>query len=856
MPPNGAARNQLQPRQVQPITSFDDDESDEDEQELRPQATHNSLGPGKVPNPSNIPSTNLGADSQLAALKKQIDELQARNQTCVAELVAARKAGYNFSDTGRVSVTGPIEDEGRRTMEHLEHTKSMFHQMQNGHNPRLELLMKRVTEVEQQREVAVRDAANARAQLAAHIDSPSGSPRLGGTSRDIESSEGTSGASRKLAAVYARHSELEAQLAAIDAQLKAEKRSREVAESNANALQKRAMEWEDGRNPAELESLRAELFEAHREARDSTSQLHNIQSQSKMLEIDNEDLKRQLADSTGRFSDHGTMLASLREAVSTSEEKYTLLDKKLQQEREDKENLQMKLAQLRTDHEERTAELETTSRRLRDAEELAEKHAGEAQKHRNVVLAGLDKLNAKSIDNPQGATQERKIVTLQQQVRDVNALLTKAHSGAEQASEKVRSAEERIAGLESYQQQTSKENLTLRKQLQDAVRTAQSWQSQYTEARSNLESHQRNASAMGVQHSALRDIVEGRSASATRSLDSPSGDRGLEVAKLRELEHMLEESRKAHDESKASFEATQQDSEKAYRGKLAQLEHDYQSAVTYVKGTEKMLKRMKDELTKSKAQNARLQADMEKVSSGDLSRGGSETPAGWERERQGLQQEIEKMQESLQTSIHQLENQVSEVRVELHNAEQERDAFRSQNDHLTVLTQQTHADLEKLKHDNATLEARAADAEHKVILLLDQMENSVDNLRRQSQMQLNGSHHARNESNTSTYTGGANHSQNNSIGGESFSTTGIDRNSMALDSLANELETLRTQWEGTHRTYRLSNNFDFDREPANGGAGSTELSTSLASWRKRLEDEEKEKHGTRHAKAPAAAGGS
>ena len=865
MPLNGMMKPpQPQARQAQPTERFiDDDDDDDDDDEpnhpeeprlKQPIAQREAVPTEKIVVSNRAPD-NPAPGKQVAMLMKEIEALKSTNAAHMSELAAARKSGYTGASSNQVALDGTARPDGenmRPFFENFNGMKAVIAGTNGNQGSRLEGLVKKVAELEQQREAAIRDAANARAQLSAHIESPSGSPRLGGLSRDPDDSQSSHGTSRKLAAAYALHSQLEAKLTALDAQYTSEKRAREIAENNAEAAHNRALELDQGRNPVEVESLRSELFDAQKEARDSAAQLNDVNAKAKMFEIDNEDLKRQLEDSSGRFSDHDSMLTSLREAVSASEDKYTLLDRKLQQEREDKENVHMKLAQLRTEHEERTAELETTSRKLRDAEELAEKHAGEAQKHRNVLIAGLDKLNSKSVDNTQNLSGERRIATLHQQVKDANNLVLKSQSETERVSEKLRSAEERIAGLESYQQQASKEGLTIRKQLQEAIRTAQTFQSQFAEARSRLEAHQRDASALGVQHSALRDIIEERSASASLGLDSPSGARSPDTIRLRELEQMLEDSRRAHEETRASFEVSQQGSEKVYRDKLEQLEQDYQSAVSYVKGTEKMLKRMKDELTKSKAQNTRLQAELEKARGGvGGSRGDLDAPVGWENERQALQEEIGKMQESVKTSIFQLENQVSEVQAQLHNTRQERDQFRNQNDQLATLTQQAQADIEKLRSNNANLEARAADAENKVGMLLNQMEHSVDHFRRQSQMQMNGApNHTRNQSNTSTYTGGANHSQSNSIGGESFSTTGLDRNSMALDSLASELETLRTQWEGTHRTYRLSNNFDFEREPANGAGG--DLSNSLASWRKRLDAEERDRDGGKVIDAPGA----
>ena len=71
------------------------------------------------------------------------------------------------------------------------------------------------------------------------------------------------------------------------------------------------------------------------------------------------------------------------------------------------------------------------------------------------------------------------------------------------------------------------------------------------------------------------------------------------------------------------------------------------------------------------------------------------------------------------------------------------------------------------------------------------------------------------------------------------------RNSLALDSLASELETLRSHWADTHRTYRLSNQFDFERSTPTTPSGHGGMSEGLANWRKRLDAEEAQKGGAR-----------
>lgn len=209
-----------------------------------------------------------------------------------------------------------------------------------------------------------------------------------------------------------------------------------------------------------------------------------------------------------------------------------------------------------------------------------------------------------------------------------------------------------------------------------------------------------------------------------------------------------------------------------------------------------------------------------------------------------LNKQIESLQADIKTSVGQLEKQMADVRKELANTQQERDHIKQSSEDTHRSAQQVRADLEQLQQENSALERRAQDAEQKVSLLLDQVEHSVDNYRRQSrQPDLNGAAH-------NGGTGAGTHIRTLSAvsGADSVSETSLyeggNRNSLALDSLANELETLRTHWETTNKNYRLSNAFDFEErapgpgqmlQPGNVGEG---LSGSLADWRKRLDDEE------------------
>lgn len=802
-------------------------------------------------------------------LMKDLEAARSRNAWYASELALARKAGFQqrLSQGPGLSerATPSFVDEDKPLIEALVALRTKLAEVQGSVESRENIAAQQVAEIEQERDIAVREAAYAKTKLAAHSDSHDGTPLSESLSREPDEDR-SDDLSRKLAAALAIQNELRTSISSMTAEIEVEKRAREVAEGLADAAHKRALELDQTRTPAEVESLRMELFNLGKTARDEAAQKSEAQTKMQTLELDKEDLTRQLDESREMTEHHSTMLVSLREAVGASTDKSTLLQNKLEEERAQREAVDLRLLQLRAEHEERIAELETTTRKLRDAEELVSKHANEAQTHRQVVLAGLDKMRATSPNQASTGSIDDRVSLMRRQVEDAHALARKNQADADQAAEKLRGAEERVAGLEAYQEQSSRESLALRKQLQDAVRELQLLQHKCGAAQRELETNQRDASALSVQHSALKELLGERGTSdpgRPRALDS-AASRGdtPEQTRMHELEQQLNSSMREHDELKASFETRERETDRAYRDKLEQLEQDYQSAVHYVKGTEKMLKRMKDELAKYKTQNARLQHEIEGSNHSQTRSAEAAAAAEWERERQSLRREIGEMQESVKESMAQLERQKEEVQTELYAAQEERDHYRHDNERsqqeLVQITQQARAELEQLKSENSMLETRASDAEEKVTRLLDQLGTSVGNYRRQSQNLHSNGHHLRNISSASTSNPAPMNAplQSDSAPGshpassfppppDTISPTN-NRNSFALDSLASELDALRTHWEGTHRNNRLSSQFDFERSPTSASAVGVDplLSDSLADWRKRLDAEETSKKKT------------
>ncbi|KAF7718443.1 Kelch motif containing protein [Penicillium ucsense] len=797
------------------------------------------------------------------ALIKELEAAKARNAWYASELSLAKKAGYvSNSATSPVMderINEVVNDEDRPLVEAFLAMRAELAKMQATVDRQAAIASKRIAEVEHQRDVAVGEAAYSRTRLAAHGGSQRGTPQPD-ASRDGEE-ERPGDMSRRLAAALASQAELKTKIDSLTSELEQERQAKDLAEDTIEATRKRLAELEMSNSTLEAENLRAELHKAEATAREEALLRAEAEASLKQLIIDKEELMNHAEESSGRLKDFSTNFDGLREAVAASTAKTAIVEKQLHEERERREGLERKLLQLRSEYEEQTTELENITRRLRDAEELAEISAKEAETHKFAFVSGLERAASVDLENSFRSRADQRVAALEAQVERSTALAKSNQAAADAAAEKLRRAEERIAGLEAYQEQASREGLQLRRQLQNALKESQAATTESRELRSQLETHQRDANALNVQHAALKDLLgeRGMSTESRRSprLESPGSRFGTpEQSRLRELEQQLSNSLKAHEDLKSSFEVREQEADRAFREKLEQLENDYQSAVHYVKGTEKMLKRMKDELSRYKSQNAKLQSEVEaSQKSSDEDQLAGAAAADWEAERAHLQKSIADLEANTSSSLQSLETQISELQVQLREAEAEKDQAKANYERaqreLEEAANLSRAELEQLKKENVHLESRATDAEQKVNLLLEQVETSVGHYRRQSHLGQGPNGISRTHSNASSNTIGGRARADSTLSQDSTAFPD-NRGSMALDSLANELEALRSHWESTNRNYRLSSQLDLERTPTKETSdGPAAMSDSLAEWRRRLDEEERTGNTKTTSEAPS-----
>ncbi|KAL1611666.1 Negative regulator of mitotic exit [Nothophoma quercina] len=798
--------------------------------------------------------SGLGASPAIAHANndvvRELDVAKSQNAWYASELALARKAGYHPATS-----TSPMfdersadsfQDEDRPLLEALLKMKAEVDRVQLSIKTQEADAAKRIAEVERQRDAAISEAIYAKTKLAAHGGgSQAGTPQLDGRNTETPDLDRMNDISRRLAASLAAQAELTTQVERLAHQIEAEKKAKQLADETAEAAQARVQELDSTRQKAaaESESLRAELHEAQRVAREVSASAAEAETSSRLLAVDKEELSAKVAHFTTASTNHATVLETLREAVAASSEKSGLLERKLEEERSQGESIRQKLTQLRAEHEARAAELETAFQKLRDAEELAEKHAAEARLHQAAVLSGLGSIAAQAPANDNAASERVRI--LQQQVDAANAMARKNQAAADQASEKLRRAEERIAGLEAYQEQSSREGLTIRKQLQQAMRDVQASEAEKAELHQQHERLRLESNAFEVQLKTLKNLLEERGVNPvdhrrSRVLDSPNSRFGTpELNRVRELEQQVDSMNKVHEELRASFEQREHEVSKDWEEKLQALHNDHQAAVKYLRGTEKMLAKMKQELDRYKNANTKLEEELKQATSTSRSPT-KEQMAEWEAKEMSLRSELSNVQGTMKTTVTRLETQLVTLQTDLAAARQDAEVAANKTRQAESSATQTRGELDSLRQQYTLVEERAREAENRVQMFLDQFENSVDNYRRQSHVPGGSSNgditrhrtHDSIASADSLYSHNDGSSTPEAPNNRPASTA--TRNSMALDNLASELDALRSHWETTNKAYRLSDRFDFERTPTKDSHDPNE---GISQWRDSVDSE-------------------
>ncbi|CDS01214.1 hypothetical protein [Sporisorium scitamineum] len=516
----------------------------------------------------------------------------------------------------------------------------------------------RHAESDRARSAALQEAAYYRAKLAA-IESGNGDEvsRL--------DRERASKLEKSLADALRESARFERQVSSLREQAKLEQQLRNSAEERLSETAKRAMAAEAAQMKAydELSSLQKRSYATESALREHTEQVTTLSSLAARHKADHEHASGQLEEARANVAAHLAALTQLQTAHSAVTTRAGEYERLHDDQRNMLQQQQQTIAELRAQLEAKSSEASSHASRAAELETLARQHRQEAEAHRMAATDGLAALLAKKDQTStydlgaSGAIPlhvEDKMRALEDEVESLRQLHAEACQMADEYSSSLQEMQDRHLNMERQHTGLRSEVTALRSQLAVALQEAARLKDVASSKDLELRDRNRSIEAAQVKSSLLKQFMAERGVSVPNddelSVKSGYADRRIReleeeidarAREVQEAEHRLQDSESRVEEltrelehhasltasrgttdssSVAEAERRAQLAERelaettaSYKERMAQLENDYQTAVQFVKGTEKMLRRMKDELTKYKTENASLQNELATV---------------------------------------------------------------------------------------------------------------------------------------------------------------------------------------------------------------------------------------------------
>lgn len=560
----------------------------------------------------------------------------------------------------------------------------------------------RIAESDRARSAALQEAAFYRAKLhAIETHNPSEVSRLD-RERQTQFEKQLSDALREV-------SEQERQINRLREELNLEQQLRSSAEERLSETAKRAMAAEGAQMKAhdELAALQKRTYNHESLLRDHKERVASLTSLVARHQADHESARSQLDEANGSVGRHVMALTELQAALAAATARASEHERMHFQHRDLAQQHEATVHRLRNELQAKTAESDNHSARAAELENIAAVHREEATTHRTAASNSLASLLAMHQDlkarrdTADGSVPTHindKMRALTEETEQLRQLHSTSKTAADSATSSLQEMRERNISLEKQHSGLQSELSAMRSQLAIALQEVARLKDQHSSKELELRDRSRAVEAAQVKTSLLRQVMveRGLAVPGDEELSAKSGYAEKRIKELeeevdassrelQETEHRLRDASSRVEELQREVEHSNAAGQRAAAGgddasalaaaekraqlaerevvettntfkeRLAQLENDYQTAVQFVKGSEKMLRRMKDELTKYKSENAQLQSEVAALKSGQS------VP---------VDGEAAKDIEALRTRLVQLTHQNEEVSVE--NRELER----------------------------------------------------------------------------------------------------------------------------------------------------------------------------------------
>ncbi|TFY62846.1 hypothetical protein EVJ58_g3607 [Rhodofomes roseus] len=742
---------------------------------------------------------NVTADliRDLKQKEAEVEAMKKRDVWMRAALSKAARSGFIYDQSEGDILASADEDDidGQKVAQMIVNFKQLHAKLQANLMEQAHAASVRVQEAEGIRASALQEAAFYRAKVAA-MESGSGAD-IARAERDR-----TAELERQLSSAMAEATERERKIRELRDSLALQTTIAEQAEARADDALRRAdlLSQSHDRSSEAYMALQEKHTGVESALREHATRLLEQSSIIEQREADHLRAETQLKELMFSHEQHIRTLEQARGAMEAASARATEVDRQHLRARDQAAQLEADLADLRGELEARTTEAENARVRILELENSWAKSREEADALRAVTTGSLGELldshrDLRSDEDRLARGHAEKVEALQREISSLRDMLRDVTRRADETQSELNRERRKAQEADSETLSLRSQIAGLRMQLSNALAEGGRLRKDLLAKDTELLAHIKEASTATIRHGTLRKYLADHGIVAEgEDLPSPSG--GVSPARLANLENKLAEAMRLQEMTERDLQSALRQKEEAetqldtlsaelerlrasrspvrqngvdsgsearvleaerkldeteasYKARLQQLEEDYQLAVHYVKGTEKMMRKMKDELTKQKALNQSIQSELDRGSSiepgssassrvrGMNGRGTPSSDDGHEllrnqltdaqrqvqrlnndnrelRERiDALERDLEHMRDNVIASQRESDERLSRIE------ELEQDVERLQNSLVIARGGHDETLLEQLSNENTTLKRENEQLQHKIGLLLE-----------------------------------------------------------------------------------------------------------------------------------------
>ncbi|CAB5186516.1 unnamed protein product [Rhizophagus irregularis] len=806
------------------------------------------------------PISNTERDNFLRELQNrdvQLNQFKNRETWLKAELALARQAGYAFEEdhdnklpdginTENLMDIGEAGSDRNKIMLAVVKIKQELRRAKATIANQAQVASQKITDAERARTAAIQEAVYFKAKLNALLDASESELAR------IEIERATDLEKRLKQALLEKES-LQNKISQLQQTSNHDKSSRKAAETREKSATTRAEEAEEAHARAltELATLQSRATAAESQLRENGARLTEATAELSQYRSSSDNSRNQVDQLQQSLEQHKRTLEKVNIAVLAANDRANEAESLWIQARQDIVSLEKEAAGLRAELDIKMRDLDRTHARANEMERLLAKAQKEVDAVRAMMQEGMTELLNTSRLNNEG------------------------NNNSSEAAKKIKMLEQEIANLKSFNENSQKISQETSNSLADAMVKISQMEGAAMKARSDSAMLQHNDNKGGILSNRFKELelkydelenehnqvlrkakdAEERAKILEIELDraSSAGSKSVTPDSSRDIEDDLKlAERKARDVERELNETRQ---------KYHQVQNDHQTALRYVNNSEKMLRKMKEELTKGKKEvvilNEKLAAAQKRNEELELRLSETEnnlsvrkelqnsklqelTNRKLEEQRTEFVKEKEKLQQRIDSLKSQLEracNEKNMMDAEYEILRKEYETLRKENESLQLIDQELRESLKEsekaLRGTQNELDELYSNVSKEFISMKSGPKGPINNKnlegsRAMLERQI-AEYRATNEKLTkenldleqkwresenkiALLLDQMEHAVDSYREIEDDIRDSSPRNSNVISSLTNELEMLKSQWNTSNQDIELSDDYDDDND--------------------------------------------